>query len=113
MSWNQDINKGGAKFDENKPRFDLLPPVALLALAELYGAGAKKYADRNWEEGIDQNRLIAAMGRHLMRYQAGEDYDPDPIAGRHHLLHIAWNALSLYELTQANKIIEQRTRLHG
>lgn len=111
-NWNQDVQQGGAKYDQGKPRVDLLPARALLALAELYGQGAKKYADRNWEEGIDQSRILGALGRHYLRYLSGEDIDPDPVAGHNHLIHIAWNALSLYELTLAGKITDQRTKLH-
>ena len=39
------------KYDENKERFDLIPPKPLFELARTYTHGAAKYGDRNWEEG--------------------------------------------------------------
>lgn len=112
VNFNQDTKSGGAKRDLNKARVDLLPPKAILALAEIFGKGAQKYEARNWEQGIDQARLLAALGRHYLAYLSGENTDPDPVAGGNHLIHIAWNALALYELEQAGKIIDQRTKLY-
>lgn len=84
----------GVKFDNGKPRFDLIPPEALFGLAELYRIGAEKYADRNWENGMSFSRLFGAMQRHAWAFMSGEDYATDD--GQHHLLSVAWCALSLY-----------------
>lgn len=111
MDFNQDLKKGGVKKDLGKERVDLLPPNALLALAELMDMGAKKYDDRNWEKGMDEGRIMAALGRHFLKYMAGEDFDPDPVAGHHHLIHIAWNALVAYELQVTGKAKDTRTKL--
>lgn len=111
MDQNQDMNKGGVKFDIGKPRVDLLPPNAILALADLFRMGADKYDDRNWEKGMDEGRLLAAAGRHYFRYLAGEDIDPDPEAGTHNLIHLAWCALAAYELQVCGKSTNCRTGL--
>lgn len=84
----------GTKFDNGKPRFDLIPPEALFGLAELYRLGAEKYADRNWEKGMFFSRLFGAMQRHAWAWMSGEDYAPDD--HQHHLLSVAWCALGLY-----------------
>lgn len=84
----------GSKYDGGKPRYDLLPPEAMDALAELYGLGAKKYGDRNWEEGFKWGRLFAAMLRHSWAWWRGEKYDQAD--GQHHLISVAWNAFALY-----------------
>lgn len=90
---------GGRKDDSGKPaRFDLIPPEALWALAELYGKGALKYAPRNWEAGINYGRVYAALMRHLEAWRMGEAYDPDN--GQHHLISVIWNAVALYTYEQ-------------
>lgn len=60
---NKDTNEG-MKFDEDKLRYDLIPPEVLLWLAELYTHGAK-YAPDNWK-GVSIEQYIAAFHRHLM-----------------------------------------------
>lgn len=75
----------GVKYDEGKPRTDLLPTDSLLGVAEILSFGAAKYGDRNWEKGMDWNRLYAAALRHLYAWQLGEDLDPE--SGKHHLKH--------------------------
>ncbi|MHA2642857.1 MAG: RNA-guided endonuclease TnpB family protein [bacterium JZ-2024 1] len=49
------VNKitGGEK-SQKDARFDLIPPAALWALAEHYGMGILKYAERNWERGYNR-----------------------------------------------------------
>jgi len=56
---------------------------------------------------------MAALGRHFLKYMAGEDRDPDPVAGDHHLLHIAWNALCAYELQVCGRARDTRTELRS
>jgi hypothetical protein len=117
VDFNQDLEAGGVKFDIGKPRMDLVPPNAMLELGRLYALGADKYSDRNWEKGMDQARTLAAASRHLEIYKTGEDFDTDDywaennLEPPHHLIQIAWNALSLYELTVCGMIEDQRTKL--
>ena len=79
----------GLKFDGGKLRYDLIPPEIKLWLAEILTHGAKKYAPDNWKN-VEVNRYIAAMERHMVAWQLGEEYDPD--SGYHHLKHILTNA---------------------
>lgn len=65
----------------------------ILALGELYALGAKKYADRNWEKGMDWGRCFAAAGRHLLKFFKGEKNDA--VDGQHHLTSVLWCALAL------------------
>lgn len=78
-----------AKKDDGKPRMDLIPPEALMALGEVLGFGARKYADRNWEQGMDWGRFVGAAMRHFVAWQAGEDEDPE--SGMPHLWHVLTN----------------------
>lgn len=88
-------NEQGRKDDsgETKLRYDLIPPEALAGLAQVYTIGAKKYSDRNWENGINYGRIYAALMRHIEAWRQGEDYDPEN--GQHHLDSVVWNAVAL------------------
>jgi len=81
----------GKKFDQNKPRMDLLPMDALLEVAKVLTFGATKYGDRNWELGIDPQRLRAAQMRHDAAMELGELTDPE--SGLIHTAHKATDAL--------------------
>ena len=84
----------GTKNDAEKPRMDLLDPLALEGLAAVLTFGAKKYAAHNWRKGISNSRLIAAMLRHLFAIMRGEDVDPE--SGLPHIDHVGccWMFLS-------------------
>ena len=84
----------GTKYDQDKPRMDLLDAVALEGLAQVLTFGAKKYAAHNWRGGLQYSRLIAAMLRHLFAIQRGERIDPE--SGLPHVDHIGccWMFLS-------------------
>jgi hypothetical protein len=56
----------------NKPRIDLISPLALQHLGEWLRLGAKRYTERNWEKGIPVSRCIASLYRHLVAYHVGE-----------------------------------------
>lgn len=88
----------GRKDDTGKLRFDLLPPKALRALAEVYTVGAVKYGDRNWEDGLLWGRVYAAIQRHLWAFWGGEDLDPED--GLPHLAHAAWGCFALMEYAE-------------
>lgn len=89
-----DVPHAAVKVDGGKPRFDLAPAEAMIELAKLWGWGASKYADRNWEKGFDWGRPFAAMMRHAWAFWGGEERDEE--SGAHHLIAAAWNALVLY-----------------
>lgn len=75
-------------------RFSLIPSEFLWALAEHYGKGAKKYADRNWERGYKWSLTVDALQRHLHQWLLGEDNDPE--TGSSHLVAVAWHAIALF-----------------
>ncbi len=84
----------GARRDvqENKGRFDLIPPEGLFRLAKWYELGALKYSDRNWEKGMPVTRCIGSAFRHLVKYMARDDSED-------HLAAVVWGmfAIMLYE----------------
>lgn len=89
---------GGVKFDDGKPRWDLLPMDALNDVAAVLQYGAKKYAARNWEKGMHWGRLQAAALRHLAAWSIGQDEDIE--SGLPHLAHAACCVLMLLAMEQ-------------
>lgn len=106
---------GGQK-GQKLARYDLVPGGPLLELAELYGKGAKKYADRNWERGYDWNLSFAALQRHAWAFWNGEDLIPqtpegepdDPTAGSKHMIAVAWHALALAQFMDEHRELDTR-----
>ena len=84
------------KFDGDKPRYDLIPPSALKALADVYTFGARKYKPNNWKLCEEPEKYLAALMRHLEAYRSGEELDKD--SGLPHLAHLLTNAANLLEL---------------
>lgn len=77
--------------DENKPRFDLIPPELLKRLAELYARGAIKYGDNNWRQANSQeeyDRMKASAWRHFVQWSAGWNTEEDHFAGA------VWNLIA-------------------
>jgi len=98
----------GRKDDAGKLRFDLIPVEPLRKLAEVYTIGARKYADRNWEKGIQWGRIYAAMQRHAWAFWNGERLDP--VDGQHHLASVAWCALALMEYERTHPELDDRVK---
>lgn len=75
----------GLKYDQGKPRMDLIPPELMTEVAKILTFGAKKYEDRNWEKGMDWGRVYGALQRHLWAWWSGQDKDEE--TGESHLAH--------------------------
>lgn len=87
-----DPDTGGEK-GSKLARYDLVPTGPLWDLAELFGTGAKKYAERNWERGYGWSLSFAAAMRHLWLFWGGEDYDKE--SGCKHVIAAAWHCFAL------------------
>ena len=75
----------GLKYDNEKPRIDLVDAEFIEGLGQVLGFGARKYAPHNWRNGINASRLIAAAYRHLGAINKGEDIDEE--SGLPHVYH--------------------------
>ncbi len=81
------------KYDDNKPRMELLDPYAMAEIAKVMAYGAKKYTkdgvpgEHNWRKGFAWSRLYGAALRHIMSHMNGDSTDPD--TGSSHLAHAA------------------------
>ena len=96
----------GIKYDNDKPRTDLLPTVALEGVASVLGYGAKKYDTWNWAKGMAYGRLIGAALRHLFAFARGEDNDKE--TGLSHLDHAACCILFLSTYVKTKRGTDDR-----
>lgn len=96
---------GGAK--GAKPEaFALIPVKPLEAVARVYGFGATKYEDRNWERGYKWSLSYSALQRHLNAFWRGEEVDSE--SGEPHLAHAAFHILALMEYCETNRERDDR-----
>ncbi len=96
------LAQGGARWNAGKPRFDLLPPDALFSLVGVFDHGCIKYAERNWERGMDWGICFGAAQRHLWKWWNGEEFDED--SGLSHLAHAMWNCMVLEAYRQRGMV---------
>lgn len=87
--------KEGLRFNQGKTRHDLVPAFAQEQYAKVLTKGAEKYAERNWENGMNWSKVIASLERHLQAVKSGEDFDKE--TGLLHSAHIMCNAAFLTE----------------
>lgn len=80
----------GARRDiqDDKPRYDLIPPEPLKRLGFLYQRGAKKYGEHNWSKGMPCSRYLSSAMRHLEQARSG-DKEED------HLAAVIWNVMAI------------------
>ena len=84
----------GLKYDENKLRYDLIPPIAMRELAKILTYGCKKYTADSWQQVTPfESRYTAALFRHIEAWRMGETLDPE--SGLHHLSHALCNVAFL------------------
>lgn len=56
---------------------DLVPSTAVVAMSHAFLEGALKYGKYNWRvAGVRASIYLAAMQRHILKYQNGEESDP-------------------------------------
>ena len=79
-----------------KPRYDLIPTLALKRVAELYARGAEKYDENNWMKGQPFSRALASLERHLHQFKQG-DTDED------HLAAVVFNTLALMHYQETGR----------
>jgi hypothetical protein len=90
----------GLKFDSDKPRPELIPPLAEEEVARVLAKGAEKYFPENWrlvpDAGGPRGRYLGAARRHILAYMQGDWYDPE--TDLHSLAHAIASLLFVLEL---------------
>ena len=89
----------GARFNDGKPDYSLIPFFTLEDEARVWAYGKQKYAAWNWTKGMDWSIPYACLMRHMAAWQRGELNDPE--SGLPHLAHAMCNLrmLTLYAKT--------------
>lgn len=87
-------------------RYGLLPVGPLRDVARLYGRGAQKYEDRNWERGYEWSKSYDALQRHANAFWSGEDIDPEMELP--HLAAVVFHALALMEWAETHPEFDDR-----
>jgi len=87
----------GARYNDDKPDFSLIPLCTMADEARVWAYGKKKYAAWNWAKGMDWSVPYACAMRHLSAWQRGEENDAE--SGLPHLAHAMCNLrmLTLYK----------------
>lgn len=86
----------GDKFDQDKPRYHLMPRLAEQEVVAVLTYGAMKYDEHNWRKVSPLNaRYYSAARRHMQAFLNGERCDPE--SGLHHLAHAACCVLFMLE----------------
>lgn len=100
-------NDGGLRFNNNKPRVDLVSPVLVERVAEVLTRALEKYPENNWRKGLKWNSQVASsLERHLLKFKRGEDCDEE--SGLLHVAHIAANAMFLLEYYETHRELDDR-----
>ena len=95
------------KFDGGKPKFTMIPQLALNEVAKVFTYGADKYGEFNYSGEGEVLRYIDALLRHNNQYLSGENLDE---SGVHHLACVAANALMALDGILNNTIIDNRNK---
>ena len=113
--YKRSLHEPGAKADSGKQRTELVLgdfARALSAVADVGTFGANKYSAHGWlSVPRALERYADAAGRHRLKRQMGEAFDPE--SDLLHLAHEAWNILAILELTLRpnDEIPEEPTQL--
>ncbi len=96
---NSNERGSGARFNDAKPDFSLIPLCTLEDEARVWMHGKAKYAAWNWAKGMPWSVPLACALRHVAAFQRGEDIDPE--SGLPHLAHAMCNLrmLTLFSRT--------------
>lgn len=97
VGFNRRAKQAHVKNDDGKPRMTLVPPRALLAVAECMTHGAEKYPGNDFTQVENAyQRYDDAARRHMNAADRGELVDPD--SELLHLAHAASNLLMQLEV---------------
>lgn len=92
---------------DKKPPIHLIPPVALLYIAEGLADGAKKYGPFNWRKNKVQAHAYYSAGvRHHAAWWDGEELARD--SGKHHLAHEIANLAILIDALEGGFLVDDR-----
>ena len=81
----------GLRYNTGKRKWSLVHFQSFELMIEVLEFGAKKYAPKNWQLGMDKSEILESLQRHVARLFDGEEIDKE--SGLHHIGHIMCNAM--------------------
>jgi hypothetical protein len=96
----------GARYNDGKADFSLIPLCTLEDEAKVWEYGKKKYAAWNWAKGMDWSIPFACAMRHMAAWQRGEELDPE--SGLPHLAHAMCNLRMLTLFSKTHPLGDDR-----
>ncbi len=103
-----DASGRGLRYNSDKLRYDLIPPLANKEYAKVWTQALDKYPEGNWEKGMPWTEVIASAMRHLEAIRLGEDIDQE--SGLLHAAHLQCNAAMLTEYYYTKKEFDNRKK---
>jgi hypothetical protein len=105
---NPDTNPKSA-YGVKKTPVHLIPPPAMIAEAEAFLEGAKKYGAYNWRSNsVAASVYYAAALRHLFKWWEGESRDPE--SGALHLAHARACLAIVIDAEYLDKLVDDRPK---
>ena len=97
------------KFDNGKPRCDLVPPEIIEAIGAVRTYGVQTYGNEYSDREVEAKRYRAALMRHICSWLKNP-YGKDEESGLPHLWHVACNVAFLIELDKEKNDDSDRIR---
>lgn len=109
------------RYNKGKTRYELISPIGLEELANVYTKGAEKYTlynedgsikedgANNWRNGMSWMDTIASVKRHIQAWEKGEDFDE---LGTKHLANAAWGLFTLLDYYKTKPHFDDRPHKH-
>lgn len=95
------------KIGKSKPSIHLIPPVALIEEAVVFGLGASKYGPYNWRTTtVSAEVYVSAALRHILSWQDRQDIDPE--SGSTHLAHARACLAILIDAESEGRLVDDR-----
>lgn len=107
----EDKMKADKQLDINgieKPKMSLIPQLALVEVAKVFGYGANKYTEYNFSKGSDKTVYTDAALRHINSYLLNKDLDEE--SGLSHLAHAISNLMMLLDNDLNKASIDNRNK---
>lgn len=90
-----------------KSRPGLISPYFIERLGFVLAKGAKNHGDRNWEKGLDDDKTLDSLERHIIAYKMFKSKGYSSTSntkGDDHLGQAAFNLMALIHNEEINKL---------